>query len=381
MTQYDLLFKGGEVIRPADGFRGPLDVAIADGRIAALAPEIPSQQAKEVVDVRGKLVVPGLIDLHTHLGFELHRRVTWAEDVCPRSGVTTAVDMGSTGAFTFPWYKEHALSHSPMRLWEFINISSIGVIAIHTPYYVDHYGEYIDVDDTIRTIEENRDYIRGIKVFASSAMVGEWSLKALEAAREVGQATGLPVAVHISVEPPTLEEVLDRLGPGDIITHSYTPWNQGILDAEGHLRPAVREARERGIFFDLGHGAGSFAFDTARKALDQGFAPDSISTDIYYANVETPVKDLLTTVSKFLNLGMPLEEALAKVTVNPARALHAEELGTLQPGGPADLAVLRLEEGEYNFVDSRKETLTGRWELFCELTVYQGRIIYQNRRA
>ena len=377
MPLYDLLIRGGEVWLPDGGGRRAMDVAISGERIVALGPELPVAEAQQVVDARGHLVTPGLIDLHTHLGFEVHRRVVAAADVCPASGVTTAVDMGSTGAFAFPWYRERVLTTAPVHLFEFMNIASLGTTAIHTPYYVEHYGEYVDEADTRRMIEENRAWIRGIKIFGTSAMVGEWALPALRAARQVGDATDVPLAVHISMAPPSLAEILDLLRPGDIITHTLTPHNQGILDAQGFVLPEVRAAHARGILFDQGHGSGSFSFEVARRALAQGFLPDSISTDIYYANVERPVKDLLTTMAKFLNLGLPLDDVLQRVTANPARAIHEPSLGQLAVGGPADVAVLALREGDHTFVDSRQEILRGRWMLECSLTVCRGQIIYR----
>lgn len=377
MLPYDLLIKGGEAIIPATGFRGDVDIAIVRGEIAAIEPDIPANDASEVIAAQGLLVVPGLIDLHTHLGFEVHRRVIYAQDVCPCSGVTTAVDMGTTGVFTFPWYRDRILNKCPIRLFEFINISSIGTIAVHTPYFVEHYGDYIDIHDTARMIEENREYIRGLKVFASGKMVGDAAIEALLAARQVADEVALPIAVHVSARPPTLEEILSHLRRGDIITHTYTPHDQGILDEQGQVRVAVREARQRGVLFDLGHGSGSFGFEVARKALAQDFLPDSISTDIYYANVITPVKDLLTTASKFLNLGLPLEEALARVTCNPARMIGESSLGTLALGGPADVALLMLNKGDFSFVDCLGQTLEGQIKLDCQATICAGKIIYQ----
>ena len=379
MPPYDLLIRGGTVIDPSTGFRGPRDIAISAGRIAPTGTEGAPETitAQRTIDASGLYVLPGLIDMHTHLGFELHRQVVYAEDVCPQSGVTTAVDMGSTGAFTFPWYRQRILEVCPIRLYTFLNIASIGTIAIHTPYYVQTYGEYVDGADTERIIREHRDHIKGIKVFATSAMVGEWSLPALRAAREVADAVDVPIAVHVSVQPPLLEEILALLRPGDIITHSYTPLDQGILDGAGRIRPAVLEARERGVLFDLGHGAGSFSFAVARQALAQGFPPDTISSDIYYANTVTPVVDLLTTVTKFVNLDMPLDDALARVTCRPAQALGERDLGTLRVGAPADVALLALREGTFPLVDSRKETLEGRWKLACAMTIRAGSIIYE----
>ncbi len=374
---YDLLIHGGEAIIPSTGYRGRMDVAIAGGLVAALGANMEASDAAEVIGADGLLVVPGLIDLHTHLGFELHTQVVDPDLVCPPAGVTTAVDQGSTGAFTFPWYRERVLSRTLIRLYPFINISSIGTISIHTPYYNDNYGRYIDTADTIRMIEENRAAIRGIKVFATSKMVGPWSLDALKAARQVADKVGLPIAVHVSVAPPPLEEVLCHLTAGDMITHSYTVYDQGILDERGRLRPVVLEARRRGVLFDLGHGAGSFNLDVARRALAQDFPPDTISTDLYYANMETPVKDLPTTMSKFLNLGMPLQEVIARTTLNAARAIREPALGTIEVGKPADLAILRLREGQFSFIDSQKNVFQGPWSLECAATIVGGRVIYR----
>jgi len=381
LSRYDLLIRGGEVLDPARAFRGRADVAVRDGRIAAVAPELPVEGAGCVLDATGRLVTPGLVDLHTHLGFELHTEVVDANAVCPAAGVTAAVDMGSTGAFTFSWYRERVLSCVVPRLYAFINIASLGTIAIHRPYYVERYGQYIDEADTIRTIAENRPAIKGIKVFATSAMTGEWPLEALRAARRVADATGVPIAVHVSVAPPSLAEVLDLLGPGDIVTHCFNPHSQGILGADGCVLQEVRDARERGVLFDVGHGAGSFTFDVARRALDDGFLPDTISTDLYYANINGPVWDLPTTMMKFLALGVPLEEVLRRVTCNPARILGEPEIGTLAEGAPADIAVLSLEEGAYPLIDSRKVTLESPWRLRCEATVRGGALVYEREEA
>lgn len=374
---YDLLVRGGEVIIPSKGYRGRMDVAISGGRVVSLANDLSAIDAVESVDAAGLLVVPGLIDLHTHLGFELHTQVIDPDQVCPPAGVTVAVDQGSTGAFTFPWYRERVISRSLVRLYPFINISSIGTISIDTPYYRDNYGRYIDVGDTARMIEENRAAIRGIKVFGSGGMVGSWPLDALRAARQVADRVGVPIAVHVSETPPSLEEVLGYLTAGDIVTHCYTGHNQGILDESGRVRLAVREARRRGVYFDLGHGAGSFNLGVAQKALAQDFPPDTISTDIYHINVETPVKDLPTTLSKFLNLGMPLDQVIARATLNAARAIREPSLGTIEVGQPADLAVLRLREGQFRYVDSQKNVFEGPWNLECAATIAAGRLIYR----
>ena len=377
MSTCDLLIAGGTIIDPATGYNGRGDVAIVGERIAAVGADLSAWQAVRRVDATGKLVTPGLIDMHTHLGFELHTHVVDPDDICPQTAVTTAVDQGSVGAFTFPWYRERVLSRSICRLYSFINIASIGTIAIHKPYYVDWYGAYIDKADTLRMIEEHRDQIRGIKAFATSAMTGEWALGAVQAACEVGRAAGVPVAVHVSAAPPSLEAVLAELGAGDIVTHSYTPHSQCILDEQGQVRLAVRAARERGVLFDLGHGAGSLSFRVARAALAQGFPPDTISTDLYYSNIHNKVFDLPTTMTKFLALGMPLGEVVARTTVNAAAALRDERLGSLAPGKLADVSVLSLGEGAYELVDSPGEVVPTQHKLFAEATIVAGKVVWE----
>ena len=381
MPKYDLLLSGGRVFDSVSATFMDADIAITGNAIQSIAARIAASSAKQVIGMRGKLVTPGLIDLHTHLGFELHTKVIQPNDVCPPAGVTTAVDMGSTGAFTFPWYRDQVINTAKVRLFEFINIASLGTISIHTPYYIENYGRYVDVADTIRTIKENREYIRGIKVFMAGTMVGEWALSSLRAARRVSEATGVPVAVHISDSPPALYEILALLAPSDVVTHCFTSHDQGILDPQGKLWPQVVAARERGVLFDLGHGAGSFAYKIARQALAQGFIPDTLSTDIYYANINGPVYDLPTTLSKLLNLGVPLERVLQAATRNPAQVIRRPDLGVLKVDGPADVAVLDLQEGEFTFKDVLKESLTGKWNLKCDLTLCQGKIIYQRGAA
>ncbi|MHB0857223.1 MAG: amidohydrolase/deacetylase family metallohydrolase [Anaerolineae bacterium] len=377
MAEFDLLIRGGEVIQPQEGARRKLDVAVAGGTVQLLEADIAPERAARVLDANGKLVTPGLIDMHTHLGFELHSQAIQADDVCPQSGVTTAVDMGSTGAFTFPWYSTHALATSTTRLIPFLNIASLGTIAIHSPYYVERYGQYIDENETARTIQENADRIGGIKVFASGKMVGCWALDSVRAAVRVGDRCDVPVAVHVSDAPPPLDGILACLRPGDILTHTFTPHNQGILNEQGRIKASVWDARRRGVLFDLGHGAGSFSFEVARCALAQGFVPDTLSTDIYYANVNGPVFDLVTTLSKLLALGLDVEEVITRSTANAARALRRPDLGVLEIGTTADIAVLALEEGEHTFTDVLQQTLVGSRRLRCLWTVSAGRVIYE----
>jgi len=381
MPRYDLLIRGGHVLDPASGLDADLDVAIRGERIAAVAPSLPPETAARVLNATGAIVVPGLVDLHTHLGFKLHGQVVQADDVCPASGVTTAVDMGTTGSFTMPWYHDRVLAHSATRLLPFLNIASLGTLGAHSPYYVERYGQYIDVEDTMRTIGAYRDEIRGIKVSGASDLSGRWPLPALHAAREVAERVDLPIAVHVSGHEPPLEALLPLLRSGDIMTHCFTPHEQGILDDGGRVRSVVREARCRGVLFDLGHGNGSFSFAVARRALEQGFLPDTISTDLYYVNRIRPVKDLLTTMSKMWCLGLSLPEVLSRTTTAPAHILREPLLGTLRAGCCADVALLRCREGAFDYVDTVGETIVGQYALECLATVRAGRVIYPQEVA
>ena len=371
--KYDLLIKGGEVLDPGRGLGGRLDVALAKGRIVELAEAIPASSAKEVFGAAGLLVTPGLIDLHTHLGWPIHEVVVPVDETCLRSGVTTCVDAGSTGAYTFPWFRRRVIEPSRTRLLPFLNICSIGAIAVHTPYYEEKAIEYADVDEAVRTVEENRDLIVGIKVFAAQNMVGEHGLENLKRAREAADRAGVPLMVHISVAPPPVEVVVAFLRAGDILTHSFTEHSQRILDENGSLRAEVLEAWNRGAILDIGHGSGSFNFEIAEAMFVQGYRPDTISTDLYGGNVHGPVYDLPTTLSKFLLLGMSLEEVIMAATIRPAKALRVEgKIGSLKVGGVGDVAVLALEEGEFQFWDAQGNLRTGKKRLRAILTVRGG---------
>jgi len=269
------------------------------------------------------------------------------------------------------------LSHTVTRLLAFINIASIGLIGGHTDCYTERYGKHLDVEETIRTIGEHSEYVRGIKCFAASALTGKWPLAALKAARQVADAVGLPICVHVSGDEPPLDQVLPFLQQGDIMTHTYTPHAQRILDERGRLLDVVRDARARGVLFDVGHGAGSFSFDVARRAMDQDFLPDTISTDLYFKNVDAPVKDLQTTLSKFLNLGLSLEEVLTRATINPAGAIRKDSLGRLRVGDVADIAILRVERGNWVFADVLERTIEGSRRIVCQTTVRGGEITFE----
>ena len=371
---YDLLIKGGEVIDPSQNLSARRDIAITGGKIAALEEEISPHLADRVVDAGGKKVTPGLIDLHAHLGWPIHEQGVPIDPTCAQAGVTTAVDAGSSGAFTFAWYRRE-IERAEARLIPFLNICAIGCIAVHTPFYIASAIEYADVEEAVRAVEGNRDLIGGIKAFTGANML-QHSIENLKRAREAADRADLPLMVHISAAPPPVSEVVPYLREGDILTHCFTFHTQRILAPSGQLWPEVEEAWERGIILDIGHGAGSFNFWIAEAMLAQGLKPDCISTDLHSGSYPHPVYDLPTTLSKFLCLGMSLEEVIEAATMRPAQALRREgELGTLRVGAEGDVALFELEEGEFEFYDAQGNRRVGTERLVNTLTVRGGKVM------
>jgi dihydroorotase len=350
---YDLLFTGGEL--PGTG---PADVAVRDGLIAAVGPGLTGS-ARTVVDVAGLLVTPGLVDLHTHVGPGY-----WGIEPDPIawcSGVTTWVDAGSAGAYTLAGLRR-VVAGTDVRVPALLNISAVGLAG--------RTGESRDLDNcdtalAIDTVQAHRDLIHGIKVRIDRETVGGNGVEPLRRGLAAAQACGIPVMVHIGTAPPALDEVLDLLRPGDIVTHCAS----GIA---APLGPAVCAARERGVLLDIGHGSGGFAFDVLERQLAEGLAPDTVSTDLHARSVHGPVFDLPTTMAKLLAAGLPLADVLAAATVRPARALGLPG-GTLTVGAPADLAVFRIEEGAFEVVDAHRQVRHAPLRLVNEATYVAGR--------
>ena len=340
MPDDDLLIRGGRVLAAASGLDGALDVALSAGRVfrvAAGGPAgIPAGGAGHVVEAAGCLVVPGLIDLHTHLGFKLHGQVVDPDEVCPPAGVTTAVDMGTTGAFTFPWYADRVLPHTTTRLLAFLNIASLGTLGAHSPYYVERYGQYIDVDDTVRTIAERREWIRGIKVFAASALTGRWPVEALRAARRVADRVSLPIAVHVSDEEPPLEDILPLLGAGDIMTHTYTGHAQRIWMAPGGCATWCAMPVPAGCSLTSGMATVPFS-GRSRGEPRPGLSARHHQHRPLLPEPRAPGKGPPHHDEQDAVPGDALRGGLGPRHGGPARALREEDLGALG-GGPADLA-------------------------------------------
>lgn len=370
---FDLLVRGGEILDPASGRRERRDVAIADRRIAAIAPEIPVDQASQHLDVGGLLVTPGLVDLHAHVYVGVCPLVVPVDEVAPASGVTTVVSTGDAGAHTFDGFRRLIVNQVRTRVYAFVHLSTIGLAG----WEVGELREigYADPEKAARVARENRDICLGIKVRQGRQMVGEHGLTPLRLAVQAAKASDSLVMVHIGAAPSPLPEILALLRPGDVVTHCFTGQGHGVLSAEGKILAEVREARARGIRFDVGHGMGSFDFRVAEAALAEGFPPDFISSDLHSGCVNGPTYDLPTTISKFLLLGMPLAEALALATVRPAAIIDREPgLGTLTVGGPADVAVFALDEAPTEFVDAMGNRRRGPRGLVPRHTITRGRL-------
>lgn len=375
--RYDLIVKNGRVIDPSQSISELRDVAVSGTKIARLASNIPVEEGRHVLDAKGKIVTPGLIDVHTHVYDGVAPLGIPADPNCIAKGVTTALDAGSSGAHTFPGLRKYVINVVDTRVYALLNISVVGQSTLSDD---NPYGELLDIRYanpklTIRTIEQNRDVILGVKIRLTENIAGAHDLQALHLAREAADAVKLPLMVHIGGTHSTLDAILGVLKKGDVVTHSYRGGKGGILDGSGRVLQAVRSAVTRGVHFDVGHGAGSFSFDVAEKALKQDLLPGTISSDVHQFNVNGPVFDLVTTLSKFLHMGLTLEQVIERATANPARTFgFPTGLGTLREGAEADIAVLSIAEGDFDFVDSLGVHRMGHRKLIPAATVKAGRI-------
>jgi dihydroorotase len=373
MTSMDLVVAGGTVVDPAGGLHARRDVGVVDGRIVAVEPHIPAASARAVLDATGLLVVPGLVDLHVHVYWGVADLSVEADPTCLGRGATTVVDAGSAGANTFPGFRRWVAEASRGRVLAYLNISAMGQV---DPFLGElHDLRFADPERAAAVARANPDVIVGFKVRVSEMLAGPNGLAGLDRALEAGRATGLPVMVHIGGTPYDIEEVLERLRPGDIVTHAYTGWRPGgIVTDAGRVVAGAREARARGVRFDVGHGAGSFTWPIAEAALADGFRPDTISSDLHRFNVAGPVHDLATTLSKFTLLGLSVDEVLAMATAAPAAALGRDaELGGLSVGAEADITLLRVEEGRFALVDSAGTRREARQRLVPAGVIRAGR--------
>ncbi|HEY5058884.1 MAG TPA: amidohydrolase/deacetylase family metallohydrolase [Gaiellaceae bacterium] len=368
---YDALIKGGEVVDQSAGYHGPLDVAISRGRIAAVDEHIDADAAFRVIDARGALVLPGLVDLHTHT---FHGFSFWGVDPDPiatRTGVTTWNDAGTPGALTLEAFRRHIVDEAAVTITTYLNIANIGLVGEN---YETANLEYCDVGLFRRAVDRHRDLVVGVKVRIGTPTVGATGVESLRRAVQAGDECGLPVMVHIAMAPPSVDEVLDLLRPGDICTHAFTGLTMKMIDGEGRLLESARRALDRGVHLDIGHGTGSFSFETAEALLAQGVQPDTISTDVHQQSIHGPMFDLPTTMTKFLALGMSLPDVVRASTSRPAEIIGLErDVGTLRPGARADIGLFSLLEGEFPLYDIAGEMRLSPVLLRNTLTILGGR--------
>jgi len=349
-----MLIQGGTVLDPAQSLHAVRDVALAGGRVTAVAEHLTPAPGDEVIDARGLYVTPGLIDLHVHVFPGASHYGIEPDPHCLATGTTTVVDAGSAGALTFPAFRKYVIEVSQTRILPFLNIGATGMLSAEVGELED--VRFIDRGRALAMIEAHRDLIRGVKVRLSRELVGANVRVALSTALETAEAAGLPLMVHPGDTPIPLDDILRELRRGDVLTHCYHGREQGVLDERGRVRAQARRALDRGVNFDVGHGVGSFAFAVARAALAQELRPGTISSDLHVYNVNGPVFDLATTMSKFLALGLGLDDVVRATTEMPARAIGAlGELGTLAPGAAADVTLLQFDSGDVEFADARGE--------------------------
>ena len=379
--KFDLLIKGGDALDPSQSLRGKRDIGIRYGVIEAVEADIPASRALRVLDATGKLVTPGLIDLHCHV-FPYGSAIGIpADELVPYQCTTTCVSAGDAGANNFAAFRRYVVAQTRTRLYAFVHIANMGLAPFPVPelYNID----FAQVDTAAKAVGENADIVLGVKVRMSENVIAKNGLEPLKRAIAACEraGTGAKVMCHIGgVETPELmSQILDTLRPGDILTHAYSgaPNIGGAFTnivQDGKLLPAALAAKQRGVIFDVGHGGGSFDYTVAEPAIAQGCPPDTISSDIHVFSGNTPGMPYLPWVmSKFMGLGFTLEQVVAMATSNPAKVINrAAKLGSLQVGAPGDVAIMELVEGDVSFVDTRNNTRTGRAYLKPVQTVTAG---------
>jgi dihydroorotase len=367
-----LLLRGGQVMDPGAGLTGALDVRIRDGLITEVAAGL-APDGDVVHDVTGRLVLPGLIDLHAHCFAGASDFGPRTDDVARATGVTTWIDGGSAGAGTFEGMREWVLSRSRVRMFAFLNISAIGLAYLKIGE-LNHLA-YADVDAAVGAARDHADLVLGIKVRNQLEVVGDAGLEPLRRAVRAADAIGGRVMLHCTNPPVPLAELLALLRPGDVVSHFLHGRGHGILDEKGKVSRDVRAARERGVVFDVAHGRMHVNFPVVRAAFSEGFYPDTISSDLTSGGAAGCVKDLPTTMGKFLSLGMPLADVVRAVTAAPAKVIgRAGKLGTLAPGAVADVAVYELQEGSFDYEDAHGQHITGRHRFVPTLTLRAGEV-------
>lgn len=355
---YDLAILGGRVIDPATGLDQQADVAFNDDKVAAIGPGVGAG-ARETIQADGLLVTPGLIDLHTHIYWGGTSLGVDPDRYMAQSGCTTLVDAGSAGPANFHGFRAHIVEPAASRVLAYINASFAGIFAFSPTVMVGESGDIrlLNPAEVVRVGREHPDIIVGVKVRVGLVASDGIGAAPLDIAIEAAEALGLPVMAHLDHPPPSRNEVLSRLRPGDILTHCYRPFPAAPTTADGRVRDEILAAREHGVIFDIGHGKGSFSWDVAATMLAADLPPHTISSDVHAMSQYGPAYDQLVTMSKFLHLGMPIPDIVAASTINAANALGKPELGGLAVGGPGDATLLRVESGAFPLTDASGVTL------------------------
>ena len=372
---YDLIIKGGRVLDPARNIDATLDIAFSAGKVARLAPAI-AEPASRTVNGAGHLVLPGLIDFHTHVYWGGTSLGVDAEEMAARSGTTTFVDAGSAGAGNMAGFVKHVMERSAPRILAFINVSFPGIFGFSREVMV---GENTDLRllsarECVRVAREFRQVIVGVKARVGFNAGGCSGIAPLDIAIEIADELDLPVMAHIDFPPPSRDEVLGRLRPGDILTHCFRPFPNAPIDGKRKVRDTIRKAHERGVLFDIGHGYGGFAFEPGKAAMDQGIMPDILSSDVHVLSKDGPAYDILHIMNKFWALGMDLNAVVRAVTETPAASLRRPELGTLSEGTPGDATLVRIETGAFDYRDVLGATVTGKERLALAGTIIGGKL-------
>ena len=378
--KFDLLVAGGEVLDPGAGLRGVMDIGIVGGKIAAVAPSLSSADAVRTVSAKGYYVFPGLVDIHAHVLINAHDMGIHTDSYLRATGVTTLCDAGSTGSSNFAGLRNVLDHHVRTRVRAFVNLSAIGITGTARGGELSHFP-YADPEGCAKTIKDNPDLAIGVKLRFGPNLVWEYSAEPVKLARRTAHMAGnVPMMMHITDSPIPLPALIEHMIPGDIVTHCYHGRNNGIMGQEKQfVLKEVVEAQRAGIVFDCAHGRSHFNFRMIEKALDQGFLPDTISTDLTMTSAtKGPVWDLPTTMTKLLHFGMPLPEIVRRTTAAPARIMGYEgTVGTLKPGANADVAVFGLREGSFELKDSDGDVVTAKRRLLCQTTIKDGRIWYE----
>jgi dihydroorotase len=373
---YDLLLKGGTVIDPAQDLRGALDVAVEDGKIARVAANIPKSEARRVIDVPGKMVTPGLIDLHTHVFDGVAANGVHPDIAGVHAGVTTVVDAGSSGCATFSAFPRHILPKCETEVIPLLHICQTGLAT--NPDIIAESS--IDLESTLKVAREHRGLIKGIKARMVSPALEIFGMEMPRLAKRAARESGVPLMVHIGdttkrYDPNVIRELLPLLEPGDIVTHLFTANPGGVLDTNGKLVPEAKELAARGVWLDTAHGRMNFGFNVGRRVLDQGLTPHCISTDLTIPGRANTVHSMVEIMARFLGMGFPLEQVIAMSTVNPARAIgEANRLGSLAVGRQADISVLEVRDGRWVVYDTLRDSMKIDKTVVPVLTVKRGRV-------